>query len=63
MIDNMVSPFFKLIFVRPVPEEIDEIGNKPDEYQDEPCKIRGAEPAKEDARLKEIPRHPEHADE
>jgi len=47
----------------PVFKEVDEIGNKPDEYQDEPCKIREAQPAEEDPRFKEIPWHPEYADE
>jgi hypothetical protein len=62
MIDNMVSPYI-LISVWPVTEKIDEIGNKPDEYHDEPCKIWGAQAAEEDARLKKINRHPEHTDE
>jgi hypothetical protein len=53
-------PCVKLISVGPVFEEVDEIGNKPNETEDDTCEKGGGQPAKVDMRLKKIPRHPEH---
>jgi hypothetical protein len=55
-------PGVNLISVGPVFEEVDEIGDKPNETEDDTCEKGGGHPAKIDTRFKEIAWHPEQTD-